>query len=175
MVHSIFITPSFLIVELGFLLCSLAAAYELFIGDFIWAKEEEERRNATQNARGRGMSGRPLYQSTQRQYHRSLSPGRNSRGRSQGQLANEDESTSLLQGRRYTRRLIDSAASEEESFPSPGDLRSVDMGRGARGGSSGDSTRRLVSVDNALFDGICRLTQLLITIHLYLLAISFTS
>lgn len=56
----------------------------------------------------------------------------------------EDESTSLLQGRRYTRRLNDSGVSEDGSFPSPGDLRSV----GARGGSAGDGTRRLVSALN---------------------------
>ena len=138
--HSIFTTPSFLLLELGFLLSSIAAAYELFIGDFIWAREEEERRAATQNARGRGLSSRPLYQ-TQRQYG-SLSP-RSGRGRGLGRGGQEDETTSLLTGKRSTRRLQDV---EEDSFPSPGDMRSVDIGRGARGGSSGDSTRRLVSM-----------------------------
>ena len=144
MKHSIFITPSFMTIELGFLVCTAAAAYELFIGDFIWSREEEERRDAEQNARGRGMTQRTLH-STQRHYHRSLSPGRGGRGRSLGQVSKEEETTSLLQGRRYPKRLIESNASEEESFPSPGDLRSLDAGRGTRGGSAGDSTRRLVS------------------------------
>ena len=136
--HFIFTTPSFIVLELGFLLSSLASAYELFIGDFIWAREEEELRAATQNARERGLtSSRPLYDS--RQYG-SLSP-RGGRGRLGGR---EDETSSLLHGKRYTRRLQETT--EEDSFPSPGDMRSVDIGRGSRGGSSGDSTRRLVSL-----------------------------
>ena len=135
--HSLFITPTFISVELGFLLCSIILAYELFIGDFIWAKEEEERRTASQQSlRGRQ---RTLY-SQQRGYHRSLSP-RSGRGRAVGGQE-QDETSSLLQGRRFAKRLNDSAVSEEESFPSPGDLRGV----GVRGGSAGDSTRRLVSL-----------------------------
>ncbi|KAL3787847.1 hypothetical protein HJC23_000389 [Cyclotella cryptica] len=145
--RSIFFTPSFIIVELGFLLSSLVAAYELFIGDFVWAREEEERRRTTQKSRGRGIvpGQRQLYHPTQRPYHRSLSPGRGGRGISRGHGATEDETSSLLHGRRSSRRLNESAFSEEGSFPSPGDMRSVEMGIGVpgRGGSAGDSTRRL--------------------------------
>jgi hypothetical protein len=143
MAQSIFITPSFIVVELGFLLSSLISAYELFVGDFVWAREEEERRSTIQRSRGRGMMGqRQLYPSTQRQYHRSLSP-RSGKSRGLGHGGTEDETTSLLQGRRYSKKLNDSGASDE--FPSPGDLRSVEMGVPGRGGSTGDSTRRLVS------------------------------
>lgn len=77
---------------------------------------------------------------SQRQYHRSLSP-RSGRGKAGHGGHTEDETTSLLQGKRFTKRMNDGAVSEEDSFPSPGDLRSV----GTRGGSAGDSTRRLVS------------------------------
>jgi hypothetical protein len=146
--QSIFVTPSFIIVELCFLISSLVAAYELFIGDFVWAREEEERRSTIQKSRGRGMVAgqRQLYQPTQRPYHRSLSPGRGGRGSARGHGATEDETSSLLHGRRSSRRLNESALSEEGSFPSPGDMRSVEMGSGlpGRGGSAGDTTRRLV-------------------------------
>ena len=129
MANSFFLTPSFILVELGFFICTLLAAYECFVGDFIWAKEEEERQT-TQKAR------RP-FQS------KSLSP-RGRSGRPLGPGDNEDETMPLLHGRRFAKRWNESATSEEESFPSPGEMRSVDIGRGTRGGSSGDSTRRMV-------------------------------
>ena len=73
-----------------------SAAYELWIGDFIWANEEKQR-ETIQSQRGGGMAYEPLYNTTTR--------------------------------REYYDRSVPAA---------PKDTR--------RRGSTGDSTRRLVSV-----------------------------
>ena len=171
---SLFLSPTFLVVEIGFLLGASIAAYELFIGDFTWAREEEEERRKTmQNRRGRRMvsgivdhsvvgagfeslDSRQLYPHARREYHRSLSPGHGRGGNRAvggGTSSNSssrrgsgavDEETSLLASR--SRGIHRSTGiSEGGYYASPGDTRYSEGGRGSPGrGSTGDTTRRLV-------------------------------
>lgn len=144
----LFLSPSFLAVEIGFLLVASIAAYELFIGDFVWAIDEEERRKSW-NRRGRGMAdhevgyepldGRQLYQ-PRREYDRSLSPGREGKGTKGSNLPARREYANSVVGNR------DAASDgiEEGYYASPG-------GRANPGkGSTGDTTRRLVRIINVI-------------------------
>ncbi|KAL7461881.1 hypothetical protein ACHAXS_002288 [Conticribra weissflogii] len=137
----LFVSPSFLAVEIGFLLVASIAAYELFIGDFVWAIDEEERRKSL-NRRGRGMAdndvgyepleGRQLYQS-RGEYDRSLSPGREGRGTKGSNLQARREYGNSGMGNRYAA----SDGMDGGYYASPG-------GRSNPGkGSTGDTTRRL--------------------------------
>jgi len=137
----LFLSPSFLAVEIGFLLVASIAAYELFIGDFVWAIDEEERRKSL-NRRGRGMAdhevgyepldGRQLYQ-PRREYDRSLSPGREGRGTKGSNLQARREYANSVVGNR------DAASDgiEDGYYASPGG------GANPGKGSTGDTTRRL--------------------------------
>mmetsp|Transcript_22029 Transcript_22029/g.33173 ORF Transcript_22029/g.33173 Transcript_22029/m.33173 type:complete len:504 (+) Transcript_22029:128-1639(+) len=70
---SLFLSAAFIIVEIGLIVATSIAAYELWIGDFIWANEEKQR-PTIQSQRGGGISYEPLYNTTRREYYdRSLS------------------------------------------------------------------------------------------------------
>lgn len=134
---SLFLSPSFILVESSFIIVALIAAYELLIGDFIWAQQEEARRSSMQSHRGRDYDSFGSRQ-LQQHGHRSLSPG--GRGRGMGSRSapgsrrgSTDENASLLPSRpRGGNRFTEEATiPDHPRFASPGR------------GSSGDSIRRL--------------------------------
>lgn len=140
MVDSLFLSPAFIFAESSFIIVASIAAYELLVGDFIWAQQEEARRASMQSRRGRGYDS---IESRQMQLHghRSLSPG----GRGRGQMSasssrrGSSEESSLLYPPRSRGGNRDARISEEGYYSSTGDTRFASPGRG----SSGDSTRRL--------------------------------
>lgn len=127
-------------VECSLIVAASIAAYELLVGDFIWARAQEEaRRASTQGRRGRGYD---TFESRQLQMHghRSLSPGGRGRGHRPPPRRASNEETGLLYPPRQSQRGDrDARLSEERYYSSPGDTRFASPGRG----SSGDSTRRL--------------------------------
>jgi len=140
MVDSLFLSPAFIFAESSFIIVASIAAYELLVGDFIWAQQEEARRASMQNRRGRGYDS---IESRQMQLHghRSLSPGgrgRGTRSASSSRRGSSEES-SLLYPPRSRGGNRDARISEEGYYSSTGDTRFASPGRG----SSGDSTRRL--------------------------------
>ena len=154
MKDSLFKSAAFILTESSFVIVASIAAYELLIGDFVWAQQEEARRQALkQTSRGRGgdttFDSRRLQQQLHSQQHRSLSPG--GRGpatrdggayysSSTGRGAGLSEETSLLypqprsRGGSRERRMV----VQEVHYSSPGDTRFANRG------STGDSTRRMV-------------------------------
>ncbi len=92
----------------------LPAAYEFWIGDFIWTKEEKQRATI-QTQRAVGIGYEPLYNTSRREYY--------------------DRSLSATQKENKT------GSSRRTSSQDDGYDRTTNPGRG----STGDSTRRLVS------------------------------
>ena len=140
MVESLFLSPAFILTESSFIFVALIAAYELLIGDFVVAQQEESRRVSLQS-RGRGYDSFESRQ-TPHHGHRSVSPGgrrvRGSRGAPAPQPGPNEESSLLYQ---QTRSRGVTGIAEEGFYSSPGDTRFASPGRG----SMGDSTRRMVS------------------------------
>ncbi len=144
MTDSLFVSVAFILTETSFFIVASIAVYELLIGDFVWAQQEEARRQALkQSSRGRA----DVTIDSRRLQHRSLSPGgRGPPARVSAYYApsgrgsaGPSEETSLLypqprsRGGSRERRMV----VEEVHYASPGDTRF------ARG-STGDSTRRMV-------------------------------
>lgn len=156
MVDSLFLSPAFIFAESSFIVVASIAAYELLVGDFIWAQQEEARQASMQSQRGRpGYDSFESARQTQPpshggQQHRSLSPGGRGRGgptRSGGgappRRGSPGEELSLMypsRSRTATGNLNrDARVSEEAYYSNSSDTRFASPGRG----SSGDSTRRL--------------------------------
>mmetsp|Transcript_27582 Transcript_27582/g.57591 ORF Transcript_27582/g.57591 Transcript_27582/m.57591 type:complete len:322 (-) Transcript_27582:1055-2020(-) len=161
MVDSLFLSPAFIFAESSFIIVASIAAYELLVGDFVWAQQEEARRASMQGSRGR--AGYDSFESRQMQrqlhgdQHRSLSPaggrGRGGQGsRASGapsRRASHGEEFSLMYpsvvgrggGGNNSSNHRETRVSEEAyySSSSPRDTRFASPGRG----STGDSTRRL--------------------------------
>lgn len=141
MMDSLFLSPAFILAETSFILVASIAAYELLVGDFIWAQQEEARRT-----RGRSSGYNTFDRASQQLQlhgHRSLSPG-GGRGRGgaprnapSSRRGPNDESSLLYPPRSRGNR--DVRVAEESYYSSSGDTRFASPGRG----SSGDSTRRL--------------------------------
>lgn len=129
---SLFLSPAFILTESSFIIVAAIAAYELLVGDFIWAQQEEARRASVQSRRGHDYDS---FGSRQLQLHgnRSLSPGGRRRGQRPPSRRESNEELPLLYPARSARG--DARISEEGYYSSPGPGR----------GSSGDGTRRLVS------------------------------
>ena len=144
MKDSLFVSAAFILTETSFFIVAFIAVYELLIGDFVWAQQEEVRRQALkQSSRGRG----DVTFDSRRLQHRSLSPGGRGpaarvstyyTGSGRGSAVPSEE-TSLLypqprsRGGSRERRMV----VEEVHYASPGETRF------ARG-STGDSSRRMV-------------------------------
>mmetsp|Transcript_21949 Transcript_21949/g.53098 ORF Transcript_21949/g.53098 Transcript_21949/m.53098 type:complete len:566 (+) Transcript_21949:64-1761(+) len=151
MVDSLFLSPAFILTECSFIIVASIAAYELLIGDFIWAQQEEARRSSMQSHRGRaGYDSFAESRQLQLHGHRSLSPAGRGRGKPRimpaSRKGSNEETASLLYPSRSRGGVgvsnnRDARISEERyySSSSPGDPRFATPGRG----SSGDSTRRL--------------------------------
>lgn len=147
MVSTLFTSPEFVLTESSFIIVASIAAYELLVGDFIWAQQEQARRSrrgyvdSRQLQHDRGQQG---------QQHRSLSPatrGAGARSAPGSRRASANEETPLLYPPRSSARGLGGnrdARVTEEGYSSPGDIRYAGHGRG----SSGDSTRRLVRHDS---------------------------
>lgn len=121
--HSLFLSPEFILTESSFIVVASIAAYEILIGDFIWAQQEEE----AQSNRGRAGYG------SVENNRQPQSPGSRGRGpRPSSSRRGSNEETALLYPPRTSRA----------DYSSPGDARFASTGRG----SPGDSTRRLVSL-----------------------------
>mmetsp|Transcript_18514 Transcript_18514/g.30309 ORF Transcript_18514/g.30309 Transcript_18514/m.30309 type:complete len:495 (+) Transcript_18514:132-1616(+) len=103
MSDSLFLSAAFIIVEIGLIFATSIAAYELWIGDFIWTKNEEKQRATIQSQRGGGIGYEPLYNTSRREkenrsgssrrssspddvYDRTSNPGRGSTGESTRRL-----------------------------------------------------------------------------------------
>lgn len=141
MTDSLFISPAFILTESSFFIVVSLAAYELLIGDFVWAQQEEARRALKQSSRGRGgdtFDSRRL----QLHGHRSLSPGgRGATRSSYSSRRGPNEETSLLYPQPRSRgNSRERRTAEDVQYASPGDTRFASPGRG----SAGDSTRRMV-------------------------------
>ncbi|KAL7537876.1 hypothetical protein ACHAXR_008137 [Thalassiosira sp. AJA248-18] len=138
MIDSLFLSPTFILTEASFIIAASIAAYELIIGDFIWAQQEEARRTSMQSHRGRGYDS---FETGQHPHgHRSLSPGGRGRGpprHGPSSRRGSNEDSYLLYPPRS--RGGETRIAEEGYYSSPGDTRFASPGRG----SSGDSTRRL--------------------------------
>ena len=123
---SLFASPAFILTETSFIIVAALAAYELLVGDFIWAQQEEARRASVQSRRDRGgydaLGGRP----PQLQGHRSLSPGGRGRGgqRPPSRRTSNEELPLLYSSR---------ARTQEGYYSSPGDTRYASPGRGSTG------------------------------------------
>mmetsp|Transcript_14681 Transcript_14681/g.31903 ORF Transcript_14681/g.31903 Transcript_14681/m.31903 type:complete len:566 (-) Transcript_14681:321-2018(-) len=134
MADSLFLSPGFILVEFSFIIVASIAAYELLVGDFIWAQQEEARRTSMQSNRGRGYDS---FESRQLQLHghRSLSPGGRGRGSRSAPGSRrgsaEDAPNFPSRSRGVNRFTEESTIPDHPRFASPGR------------GSSGDSTRRL--------------------------------
>eukprot|EP00986_Skeletonema_menzelii_P006262 scaffold2368_cov147-Skeletonema_menzelii.AAC.1 len=64
---SLFLSAAFIIVEIGLIFATSIAAYELWIGDFIWTKNEEKQRATIRSQRGGGIGYEPLYNTSRRE------------------------------------------------------------------------------------------------------------
>jgi hypothetical protein len=161
MLDSLFLSPAFILTESSFIFVALIAAYELLIGDFVVAQQEESRRVSLQ---GRG-GGYDSYESRQTPHHghrslspgdhrrslspgdhrRSLSPGghrvRGPRGAPASQPVPNEESSLLYPPSRSRGVTGENRIAEEGYYSSPVDTRFASPERG----STGDSTRRVVS------------------------------
>jgi len=89
---SLFLSAAFITVEIGFIAATSIAAYELWIGDFIWTNEEKQRATI-QSQRGGGIGYEPLYNTTRREYYdRSLSaPQKDNRSGSSRRTSSPDD------------------------------------------------------------------------------------
>ena len=164
-----FLSPTFICTESSFIIVALIAAYELLIGDYATAQQEETRQKAALQTRGRGYDSFEtssnsssndtlirLQQHPSRPSHRSLSPGgqrvRHESGRGASQqpqkwhLSGDVESSYLYpshQPRASLRPPGNNGPGENNGetrmAESPGDTRFASPGRG----SDGDSTRRM--------------------------------
>mmetsp|Transcript_2925 Transcript_2925/g.6392 ORF Transcript_2925/g.6392 Transcript_2925/m.6392 type:complete len:585 (+) Transcript_2925:218-1972(+) len=149
MIDSLFLSPAFIFAETSFILVASFAAYELLVGDFIWAHQrEEERRASVQSRRGRGVSTYDTFESSRQMHgHRSLSPGGRGMGGGGGPRAVASRRSSNDSYPPRSSRVVgggninnrDGRIAQEGYYSSPGDTRFSSPGRG----SSGDSTRRL--------------------------------
>lgn len=133
--HSLFLSPAFIFTESSFIFVALFAAYELLVGDFIWAKQQEEftkqQREEAMQRRGRG-------------YDTLESPGARGIGRPSraGHATARGEEMPLVYPARS--RGGNMPIREEGYYSSPRNSGSRYSSSGR--GSSGDSTRRLVSL-----------------------------
>ena len=167
--NSRFLSPTFICTESSFIIVALIAAYELLIGDYATAQQEETRQKAALQTRGRGYDSFEtssnsscnntlirMQQHPSRPSHRSLSPGgqrvRHESGRGASQqpqklhLSGDVESSYLYpshQPRSSLRPPGNNGSGENNGetrmTESPGDTRFASPGRG----SDGDSTRRM--------------------------------
>lgn len=166
--NSRFLSPTFICTESSFIIVALIAAYELLIGDYATAQQEETRQKAALQTRGRGYDSFEtssnsssnntirMQQHPSRPSHRSLSPGgqrvRHESGRGASQqpqklhLSGDVESSYLYpshQPRSSLRPPGNNGPGENNGetrmTESPGDTRFASPGRG----SDGDSTRRM--------------------------------
>ena len=167
--YSRFLSPTFICTESSFIIVALIATYELLIGDYITAQQEETRQKAALlQTRGRGYdsfetSGSSNSNRISRQLnppsrpsHRSLSPGgqrvRHESGRGASQqpqklhLSGDVESSYLYPSHQPRSSLHPPGNNgpgnnngETRMAESPGDTRFASPGRG----SDGDSTRRM--------------------------------
>ena len=122
---SLFTSPAFILTESSFIIVASIAAYEILVGDFIWAQQEEARRASQQQQR---TTNHQLGQ------NRSLSPGGRGRGHrpppSSSRRGTPNEESYLLYPSSRRGSPNDIATEEQGYYSVPR-------------GSPGDSTRRL--------------------------------
>ena len=123
--YSLFTSPAFILTESSFIIVASIAAYEILVGDFIWAQQEEARR---------ALQQQQLTTNHQLGQNRSLSPGGRGRGHrpppSSSRRGTPNEESYLLYPSSRRGSPNDIATEEQGYYSVPG-------------GSPGDSTRRL--------------------------------
>ena len=142
---SFFTSPGFILTEISFIIVASIAAYELLVGDFIWAQQEEARQAAQleqqaqqrSSSHGRGYAGRTSIGGGG--YYK---PASSRRGSSSAQNNNDETSYLLYPSHRSNTNnnnnnrdaTNNNIATEEQGYYTT---------TSPRGGSAGDKTRRL--------------------------------
>ena len=123
--YSLFTSPAFILTESSFIIVASIAAYEILVGDFIWAQQEEARR---------ALQQQQLTTNHQLGQNRSLSPGGRGRGHrpppSSSRRGTPNEESYLLYPSSRRGSPNDIATEEQGYYSVPG-------------GSPGDTVRRL--------------------------------